>query len=304
MTLKARLTATALATALAALAFASSAGASTHLIKIKEVFLGAAGSDAFVELQMYGSGQNLVAGQKVDFYTETGSLLGSSPVFPDSVPNGQNQRTILIGDEAVDGRDLTYPMMTGATLLYNGGGAVCFTGSNDCVAWGNFTEDPSDPLPGRTGTPALAATGIAAGSSLVRKINRGCRTLLEAKDDTDNSSADFVQTANPTPRGNSLPATGRRCVPCGGRLSTITGTNRRDILRGTPRADVIAGLGGNDTIRGLGGNDIICGGKGRDRLIGGKGRDRLIGGPGRDILRGGPGKDILRGGPGRDRQIQ
>ena len=69
---------------------------------------------------------------------------------------------------------------------------------------------------------------------------------------------------------------------CGGKLPTVVGTTKRDVIRGSRFADVISTLGGNDVIRGLAGKDTICGGKGRDRLIGGKGRDKLRGGPGRD----------------------
>ncbi len=81
---------------------------------------------------------------------------------------------------------------------------------------------------------------------------------------------------------------------CGGKLPTVVGTDRRDVIRGSRFADVILVLGGKDVVRGLAGKDIVCGGKGRDKLIGGKGRDRLLGGPGRDVLRGGPGRDIQR----------
>ena len=91
--------------------------------------------------------------------------------------------------------------------------------------------------------------------------------------------------------------------PCAGRLPTIVGSTRRDVLRGSRFADVISGLGGADRILGLGGNDLICGGKGNDFIAGGKGRDRLLGGRGRDRLRGGPGRDRLLGGPGRDRLL-
>jgi Ca2+-binding RTX toxin-like protein len=91
---------------------------------------------------------------------------------------------------------------------------------------------------------------------------------------------------------------------CGGRLPTVVGTDRAEVIKGSRFADVISTLGGNDVVRGLGGNDLICGGKGRDRLLGGKGRDRLLGGPGRDRLIGGLGRDRLRGGPGRDAERQ
>ncbi len=90
-----------------------------------------------------------------------------------------------------------------------------------------------------------------------------------------------------TPTGCPPPPKAR----CGGRLVTLGGTAKNDVLQGTRGRDVIAGFGGNDTLKGLRGNDVLCGGSGRDKLLGGPGRDRLLGGPGRDRLRGGPGKD-------------
>jgi len=302
MKLRTRLAVTAFAAGLGALVIAPSASASFHLVKIKEVYLGASGNDAFIELQMYSAGQTQVAGQKVRFFDELGGIQGESPLFPGNVDNGQNQRTILIGDTAVEGRDFTYDVMTETIPFIGPGGAACFTGSGDCVSWGNFV-DMNVMYTGNAGTPVLPG-GIPPGSSITRKIDRGCKTLLEASDDTDNSSADFSLTATLTPRGNSQAPTERSCVPCGGRTSTITGTNGKNKLIGTPKVDVIAGLGGNDTIRGLAGNDILCGGGGKDKLIGGGGKDKLLGQAGRDTLRGGAGRDVLRGGPGRDLQIQ
>jgi RTX calcium-binding nonapeptide repeat (4 copies) len=57
--------------------------------------------------------------------------------------------------------------------------------------------------------------------------------------------------------------------------STITGSDRRDVLSGTARADAIFGHGGNDRIAGLAGNDLLDGGLGRDSLTGGAGADRI-----------------------------
>ena len=100
---------------------------------------------------------------------------------------------------------------------------------------------------------------------------------------------------------------------CAGRLPTVVGTRRRDVIRGSRFADVISTLAGKDAVRGLGRKDVVCGGPGPDRLfggagrdllLGGAGRDRLIGGGGRDRLIGGGGRDRLRGGPGRDVERQ
>jgi glucose/arabinose dehydrogenase len=88
---------------------------------------------------------------------------------------------------------------------------------------------------------------------------------------------------------------------CGGRLATVVGTKRAEVLRGTPRADVILALGGRDEVRARGGADIVCGAGGPDRLAGGGGKDRLYGGGGRDRLAGGGGADSCSGGRGADR---
>jgi hypothetical protein len=73
-------------------------------------------------------------------------------------------------------------------------------------------------------------------------------------------------------------------VRCAGRIATVLGSPRRDVLRGTVGPDVIAGLGGRDRISGGRGNDRICGGAGRDVINGGPGRDRLVGGSGADRI--------------------
>ena len=79
-----------------------------------------------------------------------------------------------------------------------------------------------------------------------------------------------------------------------GRLCTIIGTPKGNVIQGTDGADVICGRGGNDKISGRRGNDVIRGGRGRDRLSGGRGRDQLRGGAGRDVCIGGPGRDRFR----------
>lgn len=81
---------------------------------------------------------------------------------------------------------------------------------------------------------------------------------------------------------------------CAGRLATIVGSPRPDVLRGSKSADVIAGLGGGDKIRGLDAADRICGGSGRDDIEGGDGGDRISGGGGRDHCSGGKGRDRLK----------
>lgn len=91
---------------------------------------------------------------------------------------------------------------------------------------------------------------------------------------------------------------------CGGKVATIVGTSRGEVIRGTLKADVIVAGGGGDTVFGRGGADIICGNRARDKLYGGPGNDRLYGGAGNDDLYGGAGNDRLYGGAGSDACFQ
>jgi hypothetical protein len=201
--------------ALAGLALlAPPASASYHLMSIREVATDPAGADSsYIELQMYSSGQNLVNTHAVTFYTATGSLLATF-TLTSNVPNGDNQRTILIGDTLTAGTpDFTYPALGDAILTYGPGGAACWD-TIDCVSWGNFTGNAS--LPSSAGTPAPA---IPLANALRRKITPGCDTLLEAGDDTGVSSTDFsliTSSPLPAPRSNATTPTETACTGGGG----------------------------------------------------------------------------------------
>ncbi len=191
---------------MATLAVAAPAQASFHLMSIREVSPNPAGPDtAYIELQMYAAGQNFVNGHSLTTYTSTGSVL-STTTFSANVPNGENQRTILIGDTLTAGSpDLVYMPFADALMLYGPGGAACWD-IVDCVSWGNFSG--AGALPSPTGTPAPA---IPNGQALVRSIAPGCATLLESADDTNNSSADFA-LGTPSPRNNSVAPTEHACT--------------------------------------------------------------------------------------------
>lgn len=192
-------------------AFATGAQGSFHLMKVREFFPGTTADpdSAFIELQMFSSGQNFVLGRSVVTYTSTGTLL-SSFTIPGNALSGADQRTILVGDTNVAGRDFTYMALGDAVEPNRAAGAVCFPDAlpPDCASFGMFTG--AGLIPGTTGTPVLFSTGIPNGSSITRSISRGCATLLEAADDTNNSIADFAQTA-PTPRSNSVAPTEKPC---------------------------------------------------------------------------------------------
>ena len=193
---------------------APSAHAAFHLMKVSEVYPGATGAnpnDAFIELQMFEPGQNLVNGHKVDYYTATGALLGSF-TMPTPVANGENQRKILIGDIAVVGATPDFVVDQLGEALKGGtatGGAVCFPDAqpSDCVSWGNFTPQAGFPNPQTANAPV-----IPDGQSLTRSTARGCPGQLEPSDDTDDSSADFA-LGTPTPESNSSPLPSSDCQP-------------------------------------------------------------------------------------------
>jgi DNA-binding beta-propeller fold protein YncE len=142
-------------------------------------------------------------------------------------------------------------------------------------------------------TKVILKTGAARPVSSGGKLDGMYELVLEPSGSLVAASfdRDLLVRVNPAGGGQSQLAGGPVAGPeglqiepprCGGRMATIVGSNKRDVLTGSKFPDVIAGLGGGDVIRGLGGGDIICGGNGRDKMIGGKGGDRLLGGPGKD----------------------
>ena len=186
------------------LALPATASASFHLIKISEV--GNGNPADYVELQMFESGENFVMGHLIRTYDQSGDVL-TTFTFPNSVAQGGNQRTILVGGAAVE-PDFTTPDLE----IPSGGGAVCYLDTLilpplDCVAFGSFSQ-PTSPLP--TGNPAPAIPEGAGMNTLQRSIAPGCATQLEAGDDTDDSATDF-KLAAPTPRNNSTAPTEKAC---------------------------------------------------------------------------------------------
>ena len=136
--------------AAAALVPAGASGA-FHLMKVGEVYPGtlACPDRSFVELQMYAGGQNLVSGHSVRVYSMSGAVVPvATSTFPANVPNGQTQRTILVGDVSVPGRDFDGNF---GTSIDPGGGAVCFD-TIDCVAWG-AVNTAALPAGANVGTP-------------------------------------------------------------------------------------------------------------------------------------------------------
>jgi len=205
----------ALATAIVALfglLLAPAAGATFHLIQVREVYLGSAlaPESRYVELQMYASGQDLVKGHALRTYDGTGKPIDTSTLSAD-VPGDASQSTILLASPAAEaefGVTADFPLAS-ASALSAAGGAACWEGL-DCVSWGSFKGS----LPSPAGTPA-AAGGIPPGSALRRTVARGCATSLDTADDSDSSADDFALVA-PQPRPNAVAPTEQLCASAGG----------------------------------------------------------------------------------------
>ena len=206
-----------LLTVAAMLVSVAPASAIFHLMKIREVSPETSpdANNAFVELQMYFPGQQHVSAHTIRFYNPAGSQVSNRILSGPDPSSGDSQRTILIGDTGVPGRNFTITGMSNAVGpfgeigLSGAGGAVCFDETLiDCVSWGTFNNAGSmADIPVGTNAPA-----IPAGMSLTRSIARNCATALENADDTNNSAADFSVTAR-TPRPNSIAPTERACAP-------------------------------------------------------------------------------------------
>jgi hypothetical protein len=174
---------------------AAPARATFHEMLIREVYSGSGSNSSYVELQMYASGQSLVNGHFVRVYNASASPIGTF-TFTSNVAKGENQRTILVGDDGVEAAFGSKPdLVNSAFDIPATGGAACFE-SIDCVSWGSF----SGSLPSSAGTPEAA---IPAGMAIRRSIGGGtCTGQLDGADDTNNSAADFT-VISPQPRNNA-----------------------------------------------------------------------------------------------------
>ena len=188
---------------LAALAAASPALASFHLMKIKEVFPGTADSPnaQYVMIQSYAAGQNFLGSHKIHVYNAAGAEVAGSPfTFPGTVANGPNQMEVLIATaEAASLFSITADLSMTAVLPLTGG-MVCWD-AIDCVAWGSYHG--SATLPSPTGTPFNAPVGLVRGQAMQRRLDicMGAATL-EACDDTNDSANDFA-FATPAPKNDA-----------------------------------------------------------------------------------------------------
>ena len=206
---------------LLALGAAAPAQAVYHLNKIREVSGSTAGTNtAYVELQMYAAGENQVSGHNITLWDSDALLLGSAqpiqtiPLTGPNPPNGENQRTILIGDTGVAGRDFTVDFTPYIETGGGGGnnliaaGAICYEGIPvDCFSWGGSAFTGANNLPDKSKPYGSVMPTTFA---LRRNIGRGCATLLEASDDTNDNQADFAP-APEAPRPNATSPTEKGC---------------------------------------------------------------------------------------------
>lgn len=181
--------------------------ATFHEMMLREVYAGSAThpNSAYVELQMWSPGQNLVDGHKITVYDKSGSPVGTA-TFTHDVSGDANQSTLVAATaeaEAEFGFAADAAMPSG--LLDPAGGAACWE-SLDCVSWGSF----SGALPSPAGSTASPG-GIPDGMALRRTIEPGCGTLLEPGDDRDNSATDFAGVF-PGPRPNSVSPSEHACA--------------------------------------------------------------------------------------------
>ena len=197
---------------------ASSASATFHLQKIREISPGTdASDDSYVEIQAYADFQNFLhfgaalAHLRPDVCKSPGLHLvhrrrqrqhpGHGAVRRQGCRRGSKDFNVNLNLGCDQGRR--------RRLLPSE------PGFSDCVSWGNFNANSA--LMANYGTTAgTPAPALTSGMALRRSIAAGCPTLLEPGDDTNNSAADFSvahaqpAAATPSPR-RRLP-----CAPAGG----------------------------------------------------------------------------------------
>jgi hypothetical protein len=201
---------------------AASASATFHLMKVREVSSGTGTPDSsYIEVQMYAGSQNFLHnGAELLRCNSTCSTLTTFSPFS-NVANGNTQDTVVFGDSGLGSGSKDFNVDLNLDSI-EAGGAICYLsepGFHDCVSWGNFSANTT--LTGAYGTvanPGPPASALTSGMALRRSIAPGCATLLEASDDTNNSSVDFPSLVTPDPRPNSTTPTETACGggPVGG----------------------------------------------------------------------------------------
>lgn len=213
----------------------------------------------------------------------TGGVIDIWRMNPDG--SGQTQLTFTATDHfsgdsdiSPDGRWMVFDSNRSETPPVN---SQVWIAKTDGSAAKQLTFDP-----GEIGRPVFSPDGAQIAYDRSDPLSIGSEIIVINADGSGRRQLTFSSTVFDTsPDWQPIQ------VQCKGKVSTLVGTEGRDVLIGTAEKDVISGLGGPDKITGLKGNDRLCGGKGNDKLVGGKGNDKLVGNKGKDILNGGPGKD-------------
>ena len=125
-------------------AVASSASATFHLMKIREVSSGTGTADSsYVEIQMYFDFQSFLSnGAKLVRCDATCSSPTTFAPFT-NVANGRSQDTVLFADSGIGSGSKDFNVNLNLDSI-QAGGAVCYLsepGFADCVSWGNFSAD-------------------------------------------------------------------------------------------------------------------------------------------------------------------
>jgi hypothetical protein len=220
------------------LIMAPTAGADFHLMKIREIAgENMTNDESYIELQMYAPGQTALTGHEISFWDQDALVLGN-PVPVVELPlgaalttlNGGDQRTILIGDDGVTGRDFALDLSpyldgdVGGNLT--AAGAACFEAIPvDCVSWGGSDFTGASRLPDNTAPYDGALTSLFGVSGLRRSIGGGaCPTTLDPGDDTNNADVDFTAGIGAGGTPNSATPTETPCVVQGTPTPTATTT--------------------------------------------------------------------------------
>lgn len=200
-----------LAAVVALLVAAPQAGATFHLVSIREVHPGSAAApqSSYVELQMYSGGQNFVKGHAVKLYNAAGGTIGSFAFGANLPGEGASQQTMLVGDDGVQAAfGVTPDLVDSGFNVPAAGGAACWAETVDCVSWGSFVGS----TPSASGTPANGSA-IPDGMAIRRKISGGtCTNLLDGADDSNDSATDFAD-ATPSPVSYATVPSSMSCTP-------------------------------------------------------------------------------------------
>ncbi|HYN36284.1 MAG TPA: Calx-beta domain-containing protein [Actinomycetota bacterium] len=198
MRLKRRLGAGAVMALIATLVVAPMpAGASFHNMKIVEVYVGSQNDDSqYVVLQMYTAGQSFVGGQQITVFNSQGNQVDTF-TFTANVSNGADQAKILAATTQAQALFNVSADLTIDPSMSADGGKACFS-TIDCVAWGNYSGSATG-----VGTPEDPDGFHTRHQAIARRLDTSSPpTALDAGDDTNSSSNDFV-IANAAPRNNA-----------------------------------------------------------------------------------------------------